>query len=194
MDSKRSIRFSRTVCRSGGENVRSQVNACLTEKKRPVVIPRVAIHGLLSTPLPFLRAYSPDLQVHDVPVEEFIAFIDNLAVVETVPAPLRALNIAGTAIGFVWVIESPLLARPPTKWSRPWHWALIAGLTINGVAVAGSKVITHTRTKRYMEIVNQEYFGPRGLKVSLCNDKELAALIGYPQTQPDLVWVVSYPL
>lgn len=140
-----------------------------TASQRPVAIPRVAIAGLMSAPLPFLRAYSPVLQLHGVDELEFVAFIDNLTVVQQAPAPLQALNVAGTAISFV-----------------PWHWTLAAGLAMNGAAIAGSIAITKARTKRYLEKVNREYFAPRGLKVSLCKDEALATLIGYPQAQPDL--------
>lgn len=69
--------------------------------KRPVVIPRVDIARPFQPPFPFMRAYSPDLYPHDISVETFVAFIDNLAVAEAPPAPLQALNVAGQAIGFV---------------------------------------------------------------------------------------------
>lgn len=57
---------------------------------------------------------------------------------------------------------------------------------MNGAAVAASIAITKARTKRYLEKVNREYFAPRGLKVSMCEDEALAAKVGYPQSLPDL--------
>ena len=57
---------------------------------------------------------------------------------------------------------------------------------MNGAAVAASIAITKTRTKRYLEKVNREYFAPRGLKVSLCKDDVLATKVGYPRSLPDL--------
>jgi hypothetical protein len=48
-----------------------------------------------------MRAYAPELQRLGVSAEDFMAFIDNLAVVQTDPTPLQALNIAGTGIGFM---------------------------------------------------------------------------------------------
>jgi hypothetical protein len=56
---------------------------------------------MMSSPLPFLRAYAPVLQHVNVSAEDFVAFIDNLAVVQTQPALLQALNIVGTGIGFM---------------------------------------------------------------------------------------------
>lgn len=80
---------------------RPSISSSLTAQQRPVVIPRVAIAGLMSSPLPFLRAYSPVLQLHGIDEHEFVAFIDYLTVVQQAPAPLQALNVAGTAISFV---------------------------------------------------------------------------------------------
>ncbi|CRG91952.1 hypothetical protein PISL3812_09006 [Talaromyces islandicus] len=136
---------------------------------KPVVIPRLAVHSMMSSPLPFMRAYAPDLQQLNISAEDFMAFIDNLAVVQTEPAPLQALNLAGTGIGFI-----------------PWHWALAAGLAMSASAIAGSKTITKRRTAKYLEIVNRDYFNPRGLKVSLYKDDDLFGLIRYPSNRPKL--------
>lgn len=56
---------------------------------------------MMSSPLPFLRAYAPVLQRFNVGAEDFMAFVDNLAVVQTEPALVQALNIAGTGVGFM---------------------------------------------------------------------------------------------
>lgn len=55
----------------------------------------------MSSPLPFLRAYSPVLAHFNVDIEEFMAFIDHLTIVQTEPVPLQALNLVGMGIGFV---------------------------------------------------------------------------------------------
>jgi hypothetical protein len=65
------------------------------------VIPRIDISGRLAVPLPFMRAYSPDLRQHNINEADFVAFIDNLAVAQAPPAPLQALNVAGQTVGFV---------------------------------------------------------------------------------------------
>lgn len=65
------------------------------------MIPRIDVSGRLAVPLPFMRAYSPDLAQHDINEVEFVAFIDNLAVAQAPPVPLQVLNVAGQAIGFV---------------------------------------------------------------------------------------------
>ncbi|KAH8690856.1 hypothetical protein BGW36DRAFT_432635 [Talaromyces proteolyticus] len=137
--------------------------------EKPIVIPRLAVHGMMSSPLPFLRAYSPALRQLNVNIEEFTAFIDNLTIVQTEPVPLQALNLVGTGIGFI-----------------PWHWALAAGLSMNAAAIAGSKLTIRARTKRYLATVNREYFEPRGLKASLYKNDDVSALVGYPMGWPEL--------
>ncbi|KKP03994.1 hypothetical protein THAR02_03909 [Trichoderma harzianum] len=136
---------------------------------RPVVIPRVDIARPFQTPFPFMRAYSPDLYRHDIDVATFVAFIDNLAVAEAPPAPLRALNVAGQAIGFV-----------------PHHWAQAASFGIGMAAGVGTAAVTRIRTQRFLEAVNRDYFGPRGLKVSICKGHDLAPRIGLGQLLPEI--------
>jgi len=66
-----------------------------------VVIPRIGISGPLQLPMPFQRAYSPVLRLHSVHDHDFLAFIDNLAIVQAAPAPLQLLDAAGGALGIV---------------------------------------------------------------------------------------------
>lgn len=48
-----------------------------------------------------MRAYSPELRPYGVDERDFIACIDNLAVAQAPPAPLQALNVAGSVVGAV---------------------------------------------------------------------------------------------
>ncbi len=66
-----------------------------------MVVPRIDVNSMLRLPLPWLRAYSPDLRRHGVNERDFVAFIDNLTVAQAAPAPLQALDLAGRAVGFV---------------------------------------------------------------------------------------------
>ncbi|UKZ57913.1 hypothetical protein TrVGV298_011774 [Trichoderma virens] len=136
---------------------------------KPVVIPRIDIARPFQTQFPFMRAYSPNLYRHDISIEAFVAFIDNLAVAEAPPAPLQALNVAGQAIGYV-----------------PHHWAQAASFGIGMAAGVGTAAVTRIRTQRFLEAVNRDYFGPRGLKVSICKGHELAPRIGVGQILPEI--------
>jgi len=70
--------------------------------QRPVVIPQTA-PTLVSL---FQRAWAPDLAAHDVPMEEWLEFVDHLNVCKAGTPPLQVLNLAGTAVGFVSVATS----------------------------------------------------------------------------------------
>ncbi|USP74653.1 hypothetical protein yc1106_01927 [Curvularia clavata] len=131
-------------------------NACAPRLEKPVVIPRMDISGRLSAPLPFMRAYSPELRPHGINEGDFVGFIDNLAVAQAPPAPLQILNVAGTAVGFV-----------------PHHWATFAGAGMNVAAGVGTAAVSYGRTRYFLEKANREYFAPRRLYVSICKYQEL---------------------
>ena len=111
--------------------------------------------------MPFLRAYSPDLATHDINAEDFVAFIDNLAVAMIAPAPFQILDLGGMAAGFV-----------PSG---------IAQLVSTGVGLAsgvGKAAFIIARTKKYFTRVNKEFFNPRGLEVHMKKDGELCQILG----------------
>ncbi|KAF2791177.1 hypothetical protein K505DRAFT_206973, partial [Melanomma pulvis-pyrius CBS 109.77] len=137
--------------------------------KKPVVIPRIDTSGKITIPLPFMRAYSPDLRPHDVNERDFLAFIDNLAVAQTAPVPLQLLDVAGHAVGFV-----------------PHHWAMFAGASMNMAAGVGTAAVSAFRTRHFMDKVNREYFAPRGLNASLCKNDQLAEKLGYDPSLPQV--------
>lgn len=78
----------------------------------------------------------------------------------------QAINAAGMGIGYV-----------------PHHWAQAAGTGIQVAAGVGTAAVSAVRTKRFLAQANDQYFAPRGLKVSLKNDEEVASLVGFPPTQ-----------
>jgi hypothetical protein len=69
--------------------------------RKPVVIPRIDVGSPLDAPLPFVRAYSPDLQPHGISKDDFMKFLDNLSIAGAAPMPLVALSLAGDAVGFM---------------------------------------------------------------------------------------------
>ncbi|KAK9369814.1 hypothetical protein V1509DRAFT_638496 [Lipomyces kononenkoae] len=134
--------------------------------KKPVVIPRMDVVGILKAPLPFLRAYSPVLHAHDIHETDFLAFIDNLAVAQAGSPVFQAINAASMAIGFV-----------------PHHWCKLAATGMQVAAGVGTAAVAIVRTKKFLETSNEKYFAPRGLKVSIKKDEEVASIVKFPPSQ-----------
>ncbi|EED14758.1 conserved hypothetical protein [Talaromyces stipitatus ATCC 10500] len=131
-------------------------NQYMARLEIPVVIPRIGVAGRFKPPLPFLRAYSPTLVMHDINEEEFLAFIDNLGVAQAGSPVFSAVNAAGQVMGMV-----------------PNHWVALASAGMQVVAGVASAAVSKVRTQRFLAKANEQYFNPRRLKVSLKMDEDL---------------------
>ncbi|KAJ7100381.1 hypothetical protein C8R44DRAFT_642010 [Mycena epipterygia] len=109
---------------------------------------------------PFGRGYNPVLESVDIPQEQLLAFIDGLNLAMTASPPLRVVNLAGMAIGFV-----------------PYHWAMLAGFAIQTAAQASMRVLSKTLTDRYLRAANLRLFKPRGLSVRICTAAAMQHLV-----------------
>ncbi|OJJ30110.1 hypothetical protein ASPWEDRAFT_142297 [Aspergillus wentii DTO 134E9] len=143
--------------------------------QKAVLIPRIAPNSPLKPPFPFLRAYSPVLRAHDIQIVNFMEFIDNLSVAQAGSPVFSAVNAAGMAAGFI-----------------PSHWAAIAGTGMQVAAGVGTAVVSRIRTKKYLDMANERYFGPRGLRASIKNNEEVAAVVGFPKNATPLAPVNNY--
>jgi len=65
--------------------------------------------------------------------------------------------------------------------------AVSTGISVG--AGVGTVAITTVRTRRFMEKVNREFFGPRGLKASICKNDELVTRLRCDPMQPELACV-----
>lgn len=74
---------------------------------------------------------------------------------------------------------------------RPHHWAQAASFGIGMAAGVGTAAVTRIRTQRFLEAVNRDHFGPRGLKVSICKGHDLAPRIGLGQRYIDQ-WISDH--
>lgn len=164
----------------------AMANATYRFVQKPVVIPRLDVSGLLRTPFPFIRAYSSDLRSFNIHEKDFVAFLDNLSVAQAPPVPLQALDTAGHVVGIVYVEISFESYTYSYRTARPHHWAMIAGTSMNMVAGIGTAATTRTRTSRFLETANREYFAPRGLKVSIYKERQLAERLHYDLNMPPL--------
>ncbi|KAH8894598.1 hypothetical protein GQ53DRAFT_820966 [Thozetella sp. PMI_491] len=140
-----------------------------TLQEKPVVIPRIDTVGKLQAQLPFMRAYSPSLAAYGIGPQDFVAFIDNLALAQAPPPALKALNLASTGLRFV-----------------PLHTVQLVAAGVSVATGVGTAVATKARTKKFMETVNREFFEPRGLKATMYKNSELIARLGLNTSMPPL--------
>lgn len=129
--------------------------------QKPVCIP-TATPGMLG---PFLRAWAPVLESHDVNITEFMEFVDHLNVVKSPSPILQGINLAGSIVGYV-----------------PNEWCMIAGLATGVVTGAAMYAVARIRIMKYLERANKEYFLARGLRARLAKKKTMAEITGEPET------------
>ncbi|KAI5835480.1 hypothetical protein K523DRAFT_291399 [Schizophyllum commune Tattone D] len=122
----------------------------------PLCLPQIA------TGSPFARGYNPILhQAVDLPMEEFIAFLDGLNLAIVASPSLRVVSLAGKVLGLI-----------------PHHWAMIASTAIDVGAQAGMRILSKTLTDRYLRAANLRVFRPRGLAARICTTDAMMLLLG----------------
>ncbi|KAL1762462.1 hypothetical protein FB107DRAFT_244449 [Schizophyllum commune] len=115
---------------------------------------------------PFARGYSAIFhEAVDLPMEEFLAFVDGLNLAIVASPPLRVVDLAGKIIGLV-----------------PYHWTMIASMAIQAGAQAGMRALSKTLTDRYMRAANLRIFRPRGLAARICTTAAAMQLLGATST------------
>jgi len=129
----------------------------------PVCLPQIT-NGYDS---PFARAYNPRLEASGIEQDEWLKFLDALNIAMTASPPLRVVDMAGMAIGFV-----------------PYHWAIIAGVLTQTIAQTAMHVIQKTLTDRLLKHTNSTFFEPRGLKVRLMKTGAMRRFVGIDADGP----------
>lgn len=69
---------------------------------------------------------------------------------------------------------------------RPVHFAAIAGIATNAVAVGGMVAVSRVRISRYLNRANAEYFVPRGLTARITKGSIIHQVTGQPEDAPIL--------
>ncbi|KAL1738208.1 hypothetical protein HDZ31DRAFT_542, partial [Schizophyllum fasciatum] len=111
---------------------------------------------------PFARGYNETLhEAADLPMEDFLAFVDGLNLAIAASPPLRIVDLAGKILGLV-----------------PYHWTLIASMAMQAGAQAGMRALSKTLTDRYMRAANRRIFRPRGLAARICTAAATLQLLG----------------
>ncbi|KAI5117563.1 hypothetical protein M0805_004476 [Coniferiporia weirii] len=138
-------------------NFRSPPSGGIQPLAMPLCLPQ-ATSGPTSL---FVRAYSRELQASGIEIDDWMRFVDGLNLAMTASPPLRVVDVAGMAIGFV-----------------PYHWAMIASIAIQTAAQTGIRVIAKTLSDRLLRRANADYFAPRGLRVRLCKTAAMRQIVG----------------
>jgi hypothetical protein len=132
----------------------------LPQARKPIALPAIAS----SFDSPFIRAYPPILQSHQLPKESFLNFLDQLNKTISSSPPLQVLDATGGILKSV-----PILF--------PLHWI---GDAVSGLANLGSQGMSKSRTDSSIKTANKDIFGPRGLKVEIAKLDALAHLAKIP--------------
>jgi hypothetical protein len=132
----------------------------LPQGRKPVALPAISS----SFDSPFIRAYPPILQSHNLPKESFLFFLDQLNKDISSSPPLQVLDVTGGILNSV-----PILF--------PLHWI---GNVVSGLATLGSQGVSKSRTDSFLKTANKDIFGPRGLKVEITKLDALAHLAKIP--------------
>jgi hypothetical protein len=132
----------------------------LPQVRKPIALPAIAS----SFDSPFIRAYPPILQNHQLPKESFLNFLDQLNKDISSSPPLQVLDATGGILNSV-----PILF--------PLHWI---GTAVSGLANLGSQGMSKSRTDSSIKSANRDIFGPRGLKVEIAKLDALAHLAKIP--------------
>lgn len=138
----------------------SPPQAGTAQPNKPIAIPSIEP----SFDSPFLRAYAPVLTTYNLPRESFFTFLDHLNKLIASNPPLQILDATGGILQSV-----PILF--PLRW---------IGSAVSGLANLGSHGVSKSRTDSYIQQVNREIFGPRGLKAEIVKYDALAYIANIP--------------
>jgi hypothetical protein len=127
----------------------------------PIAIPQIDIPPSGES-VPFTRCYTDALSAHDVPMAEFLSFLDGLALAQAPNAALQGLKMFGVGVGYM---PLPIIAPAGRG---------LAKLAGSGSGDSGS------RARLYIERAKKEYFAPRNLSLTIVKDTDLNSRLGIP--------------
>ena len=134
---------------------------------QPVIVPQLDVPPLGES-VPFSRCYSDALALHDVSMREFASFLDGLAVAQAPNSALQGLKMFGVGVRS---LPLPIIG--------------LAGKGISALATSGSGH-SSSRARLYLERAKNEYFAPRGLRLSIVKDNDLNSRLQVPVHVPRL--------
>lgn len=140
-----------------------------TDGALPVVIPQTTAKVLQTFMAPFARAYPPQMAQQGVSMHEFITFIDGLNEAFMSSPIFQALNLAGTITSTV-----------------PSVIAMGVGTAVSVTSGFAGAATSYARTRAYIAKVNEQTFGPRGLRVRILSTKAMMEVIGAAESRLQL--------
>lgn len=135
------------------------VQATAPSLQQPIAIPATAAN--LGSP--FLRAYPVELEAYNLPVSDFLSFIDELNRLMVVSPPVRVLGLAGDIVGMV-----------------PLATAQIVGGAVKAASVLTSHGMSKGRSELFIKEANRKLFTPRGLKADIVKLEVVARVARIP--------------
>lgn len=136
---------------------------------QPIVIPSICYDSKTynTIGIPYVRAYAPCLADRGISEEDFLAFLDELNILNCGHHRLNYVAQAGQMIQFAGNFD-------PTKITS----LVGAGIQANGqLAAWGSASGPLSLKKTFLRQSNKVLFGPKGLQVGIVNSKKLRQLL-----------------
>lgn len=131
--------------------------------EKPILIPRLNP----GPNIPFARAWAPCLQAYDVSQHNFLSFLDSLNVVCAPHPAARILEMLAFGVAFVPADGADGISG---------GLALLAALTAWAIA--------RGRRRKYLALVNDALFHPRGLHARVVGTKEMRTLLDIAADEP----------
>ncbi|GIZ39476.1 hypothetical protein CKM354_000285800 [Cercospora kikuchii] len=143
---------------------RQQHHLAQAPRDIPIVIPQTARSSEGSFHSPFVRSYPTSLQTTSkISQTDFLAFLDNLNSVWVANPALESVGLAGEIMGNLYWL-------PIVSW---------VGMGVEIAAGLSSAATSLARSRKFLELANENFWKPKGWFVKICGTKEMLGRVGY---------------
>lgn len=136
----------------------------------PIVLPQTSKSFRGAFYSPFVRAYVPELEAHNLSQSDFLTFIDGLNEAFVANPVFEGFGVAGAVMQQFYGVH-------PVQW---------AGMGLQFASGAASAATSYARTRAYVKAVNADLFHPNGLHVGIFTTKKMMAKVGHPEERLSL--------
>ncbi|KAI1140801.1 hypothetical protein F5Y05DRAFT_374979 [Hypoxylon sp. FL0543] len=142
------------------------LDAVLPPLPKPVLVPRTSP----GPQIPFARAWASELADHEISQKDLVAFIDSLNIIIRPHPAVYVVKLAALAVGCI-----------------PYDGADGIAGALEAVAELATIAIAHTRSKKYIGLMNEEYFHPRKLHAKVVSSKRVVNMFNLDKKDSMLV-------